>query len=106
MRVKLIASITLMGALFLFLPMTALAAGAHEEEHSLVEVVEQAIEKLEEGEFVEAEDDLRGIVGSEHAEGVNIELVKQALEALEDAEEDKAVILLKESIEGAGGDAH
>jgi outer membrane protein assembly factor BamD (BamD/ComL family) len=106
MKVKLITAITLMSALLLFLPLAAFAAGEHEDEHPPIEVVEHAIEKLEEGEFVEAEDDLRGIVESEHTEEVNIELVRQALAALEDAEEDKAILLLKQSIEGKGGDAH
>ena len=106
MRIKLFTSIMLISTLVFFLPLVAVASGEHDDEHPPKEVVEQAIEKLEEGEFVEAEEDLQGILSVEHHEGVKIELVKQALTALEEGEEEKAIELLKGSIEKKEGDKH
>lgn len=104
MRIGSIAAIILLSALLL--PMTALASGDHEGGHPPGEVVQEAIEMLEGGQFVEAEDELRGIVNTEEPEGVNLELVREALTALEEAEEDRAIDLLKRSIEGLEIEAH
>jgi len=106
MRVKLLISILVVAAIFLFIPFAAMASEGHEDDAPTIEIVEQAIEKLEAGEFVEAEEDLQGVVVSEHHEGVRIDLVKQALAALENGEEDEAMELLKKSIESVGSGKH
>ncbi|MFQ6111347.1 MAG: hypothetical protein ACE5LX_04860 [Nitrospinota bacterium] len=96
MKKRLALAISFVFAISLLIPAAGLADGKHP---GAAKTILHAIEKLEEGEFIEAEEEIREALGAKDQKGVKTELVRKALTALEEGNEAEALKLLKGSVE-------
>lgn len=95
MKKRLVLAISFIFAVSMLTPTLGLANGKHA---GAAETVRHAIEKLEEGEFIVAEEEIREALGAKDQKGVKTEILQKALAALEEGKEDEALKLLKSSI--------